>query len=176
MSGQPTNTKERILYIAYDEDSKFIRSSYDIDIANAAISDGGFLRSGNVGPPPDDAYLAELDFNDLPKSIHVLNESFIFETTEISEASVEFVVYERISFKEDSPSEISPYLKGMIKWDGCSHIHLLEADEEEETVCESSYRHICGLGDWQNTIEMYELTYKYAMSLISKADKSEIWR
>ena len=121
-------------------------------------------------------YLTEMDFNNLPPDYHILGEAFVFVPTKIEEYYVDFDVYERISFCTTSadgtilPDSVEIYLKGSIKWDGCSHINLLNGAGELD-----EYKHICGRGAWQNMIEMYELTYKHAMSLMNRADKTEVW-
>lgn len=51
-----------------------------------------------------------------------------------NQASVDFVVYELERYEHKDERDYDVYLKGTIKWDGCSHLHF--GDE--------GYLHLCG--------------------------------
>ncbi len=120
-------------------------------------------------------YLKEIDFDNLQKEFHILNENFVFELIGNNESSINFNVYERMSSStyQDNikpPDKVEIYLTGKIKWDGCSHIWQVNEDEKD-----NEYKHICGLAEWKNYLNMMEELYKYAMSLMDRVDESEVW-
>ena len=55
--------------------------------------------------------------------------------------SASFIVFEVVSWEVDSnaPSDVEKYLKGYVKWDGCSHFWFGDDD---------GYMHLCGREDF----------------------------
>lgn len=58
-----------------------------------------------------------------------------FDEGQNFETRAEFSVFEVTSWIDDKPCDIELYLKGTIKWDGCSHIYFGD---------ENGYLHLCG--------------------------------
>lgn len=76
---------------------------------------------------------------------------------------IEFSVYEVISWNMDySVSEKELYLKGSIKWDGCSHVWFGDED---------NYLHLCGKDTWLNHCKVMVAIYALAEESIEKYDK-----
>jgi hypothetical protein len=79
----------------------------------------------------------------------------------------DFEVYEVSSWGIDNaPSDIELYLKGTIKWDGCSHINFGD---------NKGYIHICGQHFWEAHVKMMEILYKTVSAKIENFDSCELW-
>lgn len=90
------------------------------------------------------------------KTIYLNNsygdKQFKIVTTEKSKATVDFMVYEVISWKDNEPYEEEPYLRAYMKWDNCNHFWFGD----------DGYMHICGGEAMRQHLELMEFLYKYA--------------
>lgn len=92
---------------------------------------------------------------------------FLIEFEEDTESSANFKVYEVITWTGDTvePSETELYLKGLIKWDGCSHIWFGGEDKD-------GYIHICGKSRWDLHNQVMSAIWDRCRSLIKNFDES----
>jgi hypothetical protein len=88
-------------------------------------------------------------------------ESLIeFDGGQDFEAHMSFKVYEVESWNsENIPQERELYLKGTIKWDGCSHIYFGNEDND-------GYIHMCGKGCFNKHIEIINALWELARTKI----------
>lgn len=76
------------------------------------------------------------------------------------ESCPSFKVYETADVNQQV-EETDLYLKGMIKWDGCSHI-LVGPD--------IGYLHLCGYNKWKEFSEVMESVWKKTVDIIENFD------
>ena len=74
---------------------------------------------------------------------------------------MDFEIFEVDSWDFDgNPIEITPYMSGTIKWDGCAHLYF----GGEENGTRDGYLHFCGQKSWKKHAELmagiYELAQK----------------
>jgi len=69
-------------------------------------------------------------------------------------------------------AERQPYLKGSIKWDGCSHLWFGDVSQKD------GYLHLCGVEDWMNhCILMKTLYTELTKHLAMDTEQSgEFWK
>jgi hypothetical protein len=80
----------------------------------------------------------------------------------------EFEVHEVVGWDPEStkPIEFEPYVKGEIKWDGCSHVWFGEQEAEKD-----GYLHLCGAICWNNHINLMKKLYEFAAENIKQYSK-----
>jgi hypothetical protein len=92
---------------------------------------------------------------------------FLLHLTERGDHYISFDVYEVVSWDEDwVPGDIEPYLSGMIKWDGCSHINFGEIEDGAR----NGYMHLCGVHAWVNHCLLMRELWDYAKANIRRWD------
>jgi hypothetical protein len=97
---------------------------------------------------------------------------FDMEIVSLSDTRIEFNVYEVTSWNSDdthSKNDSELYLRGYIKWDGCSHFWFGDKNDEDEHG--DGYIHLCGYIYFKNHIKLMELLFKYADEHISNFDR-----
>lgn len=100
------------------------------------------------------------------------HDIFRITITDYAEHMISFVVHEVIAWSKDNrPADFNNYLRGTIKWEGCSHIFIGEDLENTD-----GYLHLCGVQSWKNHCMVMEWIYKTVFSMIESADKSEEWK
>jgi hypothetical protein len=96
--------------------------------------------------------------------------TFIAEITDLQAAYLNVTVKEVNGWTDEdcqTPYETELYLKAMLKWDRCCHVHF---GEEENP----GYLHLCGLDSWKNHVALMEWIYRLGTELISR-DDGEGW-
>lgn len=91
--------------------------------------------------------------------------NFLIEFDNDTEYKFDFKIYSVDSWEcdeESTPLDIEPYIRGVIKWDGCSHVWLGDED---------GYLHLCGKGTWQLHVDVMNAVYKLAEETIIKYDR-----
>ncbi len=90
---------------------------------------------------------------------------FLIEFEGDTEYSANFKVYEVISWTADDiePSETELYLKGLIKWDGCSHIWFGDSD---------GYIHLCGKSMWDKHVRVMNAIWELCRTRITSFDEN----
>ena len=86
---------------------------------------------------------------------------YVAQITRKDDHFADFIVHEISSWNCDGSYDIADgevVLKGMIKWDGCSHINF--GDES------SGYMHLCGKLHWHEFTEMLPKVYEWVASNI----------
>ncbi|UXR28955.1 hypothetical protein [Bacillus phage Nachito] len=74
--------------------------------------------------------------------------------------SVDYTVYEVVSWEmNDSVSNVEPYMKAYIKWDGCSHYWMGDKDK---------YTHLCGLNDYEQHCALLKWLYNKTDDYLEK--------
>jgi len=81
--------------------------------------------------------------------VNLLDDDYYQIETVVNEASVDFIVYEYDGNHTDIDNGYEVYLKGTIKWDGCSHINF--GDE--------GYIHLCGKYWFDKHIEVMKAVW-----------------
>lgn len=91
--------------------------------------------------------------------------NFLIEYVDIQEHSITFKVEQVVSWETDdnnTVSETEHYLKGDIRWDGCSHFNFGN---------ENGYMHLCGKSCYNNMTKVLEALWKVASEKIKNWDK-----
>lgn len=100
--------------------------------------------------------------------------SFILDITKLEEHYINFSIYEVCSWSSPKePFEIELYIKGVIKWDGCSHIYFGRIGDDGNS---DSYLHLCGKDDWKKHCDIMKWIYRTITSKMTKMLKDEIWK
>jgi hypothetical protein len=87
---------------------------------------------------------------------------FLIQIVEDVEYSMSFEVYDVTSWEMDfSPRSVEQYLKGHIKWDGCSHVWVGDND---------GYLHLCGKHYWERHAEVMLKLFEVAENTIERFD------
>lgn len=92
--------------------------------------------------------------------------NFLIEYEKITDFSITFNVHQVVSWEtndNNTVSETEHYLKGDIRWDGCSHFNFGN---------ERGYMHLCGKGDYNNMTKVLEALWKEASVRIESWDKN----
>lgn len=93
----------------------------------------------------------------------------LMEVTTINDHRLEFSIYEVTAWEADeskSPIDVELYLKGCIKWDGCSHVWF----GEETDGVQDGYLHLCGKFHWELHAQVMANVYEYASKNIKSYD------
>ena len=93
--------------------------------------------------------------------------NFMIQVEDYVEYSMRFKVFEVTGWKADeykTPDEMELYVRGTIKWDGCSHVYFGENDD--------GYLHLCGKSSWDDHCKMMEALWDLAAKTITKFNKS----
>lgn len=86
---------------------------------------------------------------------------FLIEVRPDIEYHMDFEVYEAAGWRENGDVvDKELYLKGTIKWDGCSHIWFGSAGD--------GYIHLCGGGYWEKHNRLMSALYEMAAERIEK--------
>ena len=82
------------------------------------------------------------------------------------ETDCSFEVFEVMSWSmENIPEEIELYVRGTIKWDGCSHIYFGGEQNED------GYIHMCGKHSFVNHCKLMAALWEVVTARIKKFDK-----
>ncbi len=96
----------------------------------------------------------------------------VFELTVTAkyDSAIDFQVEEITSWNDSErkePCDKRLYLKGCIKWDGCSHIHFGDGD---------GYIHLCGVDAWKEHVAAMQWIYESVSAIIGKDfDQTRKW-
>ena len=91
---------------------------------------------------------------------------YVAQITNKEEHCANFIVYEISRWGIDDSYDINDdelVLKGLIKWDGCSHVNFGD---------NSGYMHLCGKSHWIQFTEMLPKVYEWVTSQIKRYDKN----
>lgn len=88
---------------------------------------------------------------------------FLIEWTNVTDYIADFNVWEVVSycgenFKEIAETEL--YLKGSVKWDGCSHFWFGN----------EGYMHLCGKNCWERHVQVMNTLWEVVSKKIVKFD------
>ncbi|MGH1436569.1 MAG: hypothetical protein ACRBG0_19155 [Lewinella sp.] len=89
---------------------------------------------------------------------------YLIKCNDDKEASLSFEIIEVISWdgETDDPVDVEKFIRGFIKWDGCSHIYFGDKD---------GYLHLCGGDSFQYIKQVLTAVWKKAESEITMFDK-----
>lgn len=91
---------------------------------------------------------------------------FVLNITEVDSRYASFELEEVESWGgELDDLETSLYLKGSIKWDGCSRLE----------IGDNGYLHLCGVELWKRHCRVMEWVYKEVSKLIKDFEEDEVW-
>jgi hypothetical protein len=91
--------------------------------------------------------------------------TYLIETSDDKSTSLNFKVYEVNSWDENNnhhTDDLEVFLRGVIKWDGCSHIYFGD---------HSGYMHLCGNASFQDIKKVLDTVWLKAEREILNFDK-----
>jgi hypothetical protein len=94
---------------------------------------------------------------------------FIIEIKTLESHMVDFEVCEVLAWSADGKNVVRDkelYLKGCIKWDGCSHVWFGSEDRD-------GYIHLCGKDSWLKHNEIMTFVWDTCTKLITNFDADE---
>lgn len=97
------------------------------------------------------------------------NNGYVVFTVDVDpdvEYWIDFVVYAATSWDSVTKQVLTSeqYLRGQIKWDGCSHVWFGDQDND-------GYLHLCGKLDWDRHNQIMEQLYQLAAKTITRYDR-----
>lgn len=77
-----------------------------------------------------------------------------------------------------SVNDRQPYLKGSIKWDGCSHLWFGDLADSKDVNPRDSYLHLCGIDDWMNHCILMKTIYTELTTHLKMDDEQsgDLWK